>query len=135
MTRVTTPKARNVLLVLLGVAVLVTKRHYSGPFVEVIHDHGGNAAASFAAYFVTRIMTSGWRHGGLLTAGIALLVAELFEVTDGYGVMTNVYDPADFVANALGVGTAWAVDTLASSTGGVASRAAAYLRRVGSVHR
>jgi hypothetical protein len=117
MTRVTTPKARNVLLVLLGVAALVMKRHYSGPCVDIVHNHGGNASASFAVYFVISIMTSGWRYGRLLTASIALLVVELFEATNGFGVMTNVYDPVDFVANALGVGLALVVDSLASSTG------------------
>jgi hypothetical protein len=114
---VTRLKARNVLLVLLGVAALVIKRHYSGPFVEIVHSYGGNASASFAVYFVIRIVTLEWRYGRLLTASIALLVVELFEATNGFGVMTNVYDPADFVANALGVGLALVVDTLASSSG------------------
>lgn len=107
---VTTPKARNVLLVLCGVALLVLKGHYSGPLAGIVHDYGGNAAASFAVYFVVRIMTSQWRRGRLLTAGVALAVVELFEATNGFGVMTNVYDPADFVANALGVGLASVVD-------------------------
>jgi hypothetical protein len=39
-----------------------------------------------------------------VTVGIALLVVELFEATNGFGVMTNVYDPADFVVNAVGAG-------------------------------
>jgi hypothetical protein len=93
------------------------KRHYSGPFVDIVHSYGGNASASFAVYFVIRIVTLGWRYGGLLTASVALLVVGLFEATNGFGVMTNVYDPADFVANALGVGLALVVDTLASSSG------------------
>jgi hypothetical protein len=114
---VTRLKARNVLLVLLGLAALVMKRHYSGPFVDIVHSYGGNASASFAVYFVIRIVTLGWRYGGLLTASVALLVVGLFEATNGFGVMTNVYDPADFVANALGVGLALVVDTLASSSG------------------
>lgn len=108
----TTPKARNVFFVLLGVAALVLKRHYSGPFVEIIHSYGGNVSASFAVYFVVRILTSGWRYGRLVTAGIALLVVELFEVTNGFGVMTNVYDSVDLVANAVGVVLALVLDTL-----------------------
>jgi len=108
----TTSKARNVSFVLLGVAALVLKRHYSGPFVEIIHSYTGNVSASFAVYFVVRLLTSGWRYGRLVTAGIALLVVELFEATNGFGVMTNVYDPVDFVANAVGVGLALVLDTL-----------------------
>lgn len=114
-TNVITTKARNVLLVLLGVAALLMKRHYSGPFVDIAHNYGGNASASFAVYFLIRITTSGWRYGRLLTASIALLVVGLFEATNGFGVMTNVYDPADLVANALGIGLALVIDTLASA--------------------
>jgi hypothetical protein len=107
-----TSKARNVFFVLLGVAALVIKRNYSGPFAEIVYSYGGNASASFAVYFVVRILTLGWRYGRLVTASIALLVVELFEATNGFGVMTNVYDPADFVVNALGVGLALVLDTL-----------------------
>lgn len=49
------------------------------------------------------------------TAGMALLVAELFEATNGFGVMTNVYDPFDFAANAVGVGLALGLDALVLS--------------------
>ena len=112
---VKTSKARNVFFVLLGVAALVLKKHYSGPFVEIIHSYGGNVSASFAVYFVIRILTSSLRYGRLVTAGIALLVVELFEATNGFGVMTNVYDPVDFVANVVGVGLALVLDALVLS--------------------
>lgn len=108
----TTPKAYNVSFVLLGVAALVLKRHYSGPFVEIVHSYCGNVSVSFAAYFLVRILISSLRYGGLVTAGIALLAAELFEATNGFFVMTNVYDPVDFVSNAVGVGLALVVDNL-----------------------
>jgi hypothetical protein len=107
-----TSKAGNVLFILLGVAALVLKRHYSGPFVEIVYSYGGNTSASFAVYFMVGILTSGWRYGRLVTASIALLIVELFEATNGFGVMTNVYDPADFVANAFGVGLALVLNTL-----------------------
>lgn len=107
-----TSRVRNVLLVLLGVAALVSKAHYTGPFAELVHRYGGNATGSFAAYFVVRIVTSGWRQGRLLTAGVVFLFAGLFEATNGFGVMTNVYDPVDFAGNALGVAVAVVVDTL-----------------------
>ncbi len=107
-----TSKARNVSFVFLGVAALVLKSRYSGPFVEIIHSYSGNVSASFAVYFVVRILTTGWRHGRFVTAGIALLIVELFEVTNGFGVMTNVYDPVDLVANAMGVALALVLDTL-----------------------
>ena len=108
-----TSRARNVLLVLLGVAAFVSKAHYAGPLADAVHSYGGNVTGSFAAYFVLRIVTSGWRQGRLLTAGMVLLFAGLFEVTNGFGVTANVYDPVDLAANALGVAVAVAVDALA----------------------
>jgi hypothetical protein len=112
--------ARNVFFVLFGAAALVLKRHYSGPFAEIIYGYGGNVSASFAVYFVFRIftsgwiLTSGWRYGRLVTAGIALLVVELFEATNGFGVMTNVYDPVDYLANVLGIALACCVDLISA---------------------
>lgn len=40
------------------------------------------------------------------------MVVELFEVTNGFAVMHNTYDPVDLVANAAGVGLALAVDAV-----------------------
>ncbi|MBI5033278.1 MAG: hypothetical protein HZB51_22390 [Chloroflexi bacterium] len=47
-------------------------------------------------------------------AVIALLVVEGFEFTNGFGIMTNVYDPFDYLANALGVALAYFVDVLSA---------------------
>ncbi len=106
-------KARNVFLVLLGVAALVMKSHYSGPLADIVHNYGGNLAASFAVYFMIRIVVLNRKYERLLSASAAFLAVGLFEATDGFWVMTNVYDPVDFVANALGVGVAFMVDTVA----------------------
>ena len=43
-------------------------------------------------------------------AGLALAAVWGFEATDGFWVMSNVYDPWDFVADAVGVGVALGVD-------------------------
>lgn len=110
-----TSKAWYIIFVLLGVVALVLKRHYACLYGDVVYCYGGNVSASFAVYFMVRISTLGWRYGRLVTTSIVLLVVELFEVTNGFGVMTNVYDPADFVANALGVGLALLLDTLLGS--------------------
>ncbi len=89
------------------------KSHYSGPLAEIVHNYGGNVAASFAVYFMIRIVALNRKYGRLLSASVALLAVGLFEATDGFWVMTNVYDPVDFVGNALGVGVAFLVDTVA----------------------
>jgi hypothetical protein len=101
---------RNVLCVLLGAAALVLKSYYHGPLSQVLYSYGGNFAASFAVYFLAAIAASRLGRGRFVAAASALLVVEAFEVTNGFGVMSNVYDPVDLIANAAGVGVALAVD-------------------------
>jgi len=102
---------RNFVFVMLGVAVLVFKRHYSGPFEPVIHAYAANVAVSFAVYFNALFVPRQSKYKRLWAAGLALAAVELFEVFDGFGIMTNVYDSIDLVANAVGVLLALAVDT------------------------
>ncbi len=121
--------ARNVLFVIIGVAALVLRGRYSGPGHDLVHSYGGNVAVSFAAYFWALIATSPFAARFLadparreqrlnlksslprmLAAGLALVVVQLFELLDGFGVMTNVYDPFDLVANTAGTAIAFALD-------------------------
>jgi hypothetical protein len=44
--------------------------------------------------------------------GVVLPVVELFEATNGFGVMSNVFDQFDFIANAVGVKLALAVESM-----------------------
>ncbi len=104
-------KIRNVSFILLGVAALVLKRHYAGPFQELVHNYGGNITVSFAVYFIVLHLPFHFGPKRLFTAGLGLAAVELFEALDGFGVMANVYDPADFVANGVGVVLALGVDT------------------------
>jgi len=101
---------RDVLFVLLGVAVLVLKPHYHGPLAQILYSYGGNLAVSFAVYFIAAIAASRLGRGSFAAAAFALLIVEAFEVTNGFGVMSNVYDPVDLMVNAAGVGVALAVD-------------------------
>ncbi len=120
---------RNVLFVLLGAAGLVLEGRYSGPASDLVHSYAGNVAASFAAYFwaklvtvtfVVRFLADGAHREQLarsnlpevLAAGLALLLVQLFEVSDGFGVMSNVYDPLDLAANTVGIAIAFAVDAV-----------------------
>ena len=95
---------------LLGAVVLVLKRHYAGPFDEMVHSYAGNISVSFALYFVAIHLPLRNSHKRIVTAGLVLAAVELFEAFNGFGVMANVYDPFDFLANAVGVAFAWAVD-------------------------
>jgi len=103
-------KARNTFFVFLGIGGDLLKRHYSGPGWQIIHNNGGNFAVSFAVYFVATNLPLYRRSKRLVTAGLTLAVVELFEVLDGFGVMTNVYDPFDLLANLGGVALALTLD-------------------------
>jgi hypothetical protein len=111
-TSTTAGKVRNVLYVLIGVAALVLKKRYAGPGEQLVYNYGGNISASFAVYFIFLQLPIPTVLKKPVAAGLALAVVELFEALDGFGVMTNTYDPFDFVANALGVGLALVVDTI-----------------------
>jgi len=103
---------RRVALVLLGVAAFLLKPAYHGPLAELVHAYGGNVTVSFALTLLATIAASRHGWGRLAAAGATLLVVEVFELTNGFGVMANVYDPVDLAANAAGGGAALAFDVL-----------------------
>jgi hypothetical protein len=104
-------KVRNVMFVLLGVALLVSKRWYSGPLDEIVQAYLGNVSVSFAVYFLFANLEFPQRYKGILAAACAFTVVELFEAFDGFHIMSNTYDPIDFVANAVGIAMAFLIDT------------------------
>ena len=107
-------KARNVLFTVFGVAGLVLKGRYHGPYQLVVRNYCGNVAVSFAVYFLLANLPFCVKLGRLPTAGCALAVVGLFEATNGLYLMTNVYDPVDYAANAAGIGLALIADAAAS---------------------
>ena len=104
-------RVQHVLLVLVGVAGLLLKRWLASSIGEAAYCYLGNVSASFAVYFVISI---GARRNfsKLLLVLAALTVVEAFELTDGFGFMSNVYDPLDLLANAIGVGFAFVADVV-----------------------
>ena len=105
-------KVRNVLFVLLGVLVLLLKHSYSGPGQEIVKSYSGNLSISFAVYFIICFSSDHWKQNKLITAIISLTIVELFEITNGFGIMTNTYDAIDLFANLIGIILALAVDQL-----------------------
>jgi hypothetical protein len=103
-------KLRNTFFVLLGVAGFLLKGQCSGPGYQVVQGNGGNIAISFVVYFVIVNLPLHFGARRLAAASLALGVVELFEAFNGFGVMINVYDPVDFLANFLGVALALIVD-------------------------
>ena len=101
---------RNAALAVVGAAVIVLKSAYDGPFEDVVNAYAGNVAVSFALYFAAVNATSRYGRPRLIAAALTLLAVALFEITNGFGVTANVYDPADLIADAAGVGLAVIVD-------------------------
>jgi hypothetical protein len=100
---------RNLLMVLGGTVCLLLKRWFAKYLGDLAFSYVGNLSASFAVYFLVS-MPMAPKLTRVMTATLALLVVESFEFTNGFGIMTNVYDPFDYLANAIGIGLAICVD-------------------------
>ncbi len=105
-------KARNVLFVLLGISVLLLKQVYNGPGPEIVKSYSGNLSISFAVYFLICFSSDHWKQNKLITAIISLTIVELFEITNGFGIMKNVFDIFDLFVNLIGVISALVLDKL-----------------------
>ena len=114
-------RARDILFVLVGTAGLLLKSWFSGSLTDFALSYLGNLSVSFAVYYNVRLATRG-KLNRTFSAIIALLIVELFEATNGFGIMTNVYDHLDYVANALGVALAVAVDVFSSQSLGFGTK-------------
>ena len=114
---ITSKRIRNLVLILLGILVLVFKRHYTGPLEELVYAYGSNISVSFALYFIVLLGFDHLPQTRLIAVAGSFLSVELFELTNGFGFMTNVYDPMDYIANALGITMALVVDLLLDRPG------------------
>lgn len=90
--------------------LLILKQKYNGPYPEIIKSYLGNFSVSFAVYFIVQFIDHLWKTKKVITALIAIVVVSLFEFTDGFGVMTNVYDKIDLLVNFGGVLLALVLD-------------------------
>jgi hypothetical protein len=106
--------ARNTLMAVLGAVLLVLKDRYSGPGFSLVHAYAGNFVASFAVYFIVSLAVHPFKRPRLVAALASLLAVSAFEITHGYGFMSNVYDPVDLLANATGIALAVIVDSASS---------------------
>lgn len=102
--------ARAALLVSVGVVGLLLKRSYAGPHPGLVHSYLGNVSVSFSVYFLATVASARIARGRRFAAALALLVVEAFEISDGFGLLSNVYDRWDLLANAVGIGLAAGVD-------------------------
>lgn len=101
---------RNVTLAVLGVVALVLRRSYAGAGELAVHAYAGNSFVSLALYFAVLGTVLRSRYPRLLAAVVVSAVVTVFEMTNGSGVMANVYDPLDITDNAAGIGFAVLVD-------------------------
>jgi len=100
-------------MILIGTIALLSKSWFRASIGDLAHAYLGNLAASFAVYFLVANAAPRRLHR-IWTAVVALAVVEVFELTNGFGVMTNVYDPIDYLANCLGIALAYCVDLVST---------------------
>jgi hypothetical protein len=106
-------RALNVIFVLIGVAGLLLRSWFSESIPDFAFSYLGNVSVSFAVYFIVRLAVRD-KLNMILSALLAIFIVEVFEATNGFGIMTNVYDHIDYVANAIGVALAFVVDVFSS---------------------
>jgi len=109
-------KFRNTIFILTGAAGLLFKRYYTGAYPEFVHSYLGNFSVSFAVYFLVSIYVEKFNIKKYQIAIAALCVVDLFEITNGFGIMGNVFDPFDFAANLAGILIAISLDYLLKLT-------------------
>jgi hypothetical protein len=100
---------RNVAMVIIGVVALLSKSWFRESLGSLAYAYIGNLSASFAVFFIVAIAAAPKLHR-IWIAAMAIAIVDAFELTDGFGVMTNVYDPFDYLANGLGVALAFCAD-------------------------
>lgn len=103
-------RIRNVIFIFMGVLGLLSKKYYDGPYQEFVNSYLGNVSVSFSIYFLISLNETIWKQNKVITALIALTVVELFEITNGFGIMSNVFDYYDLLANLIGVSIALTLD-------------------------
>ncbi|MFZ2864325.1 MAG: hypothetical protein WA440_06200 [Ignavibacteriaceae bacterium] len=81
---------RSVSFIFTGVVLLILKQKYNRPNPEIIKSYLGNFSVSFGVYFIVQFNNHLWKTNNVITALIAIVVVSLFELTDGFCVMTNV---------------------------------------------
>jgi len=106
----TREKVKNVIFILIGVMLMLLKKNYDGPYQEIINSYLGNLSISFSMYFLISLNQIIWKSKKIITFLVSLAIVELFEITDGFGIMSNVYDSYDLIANLIGISIALALD-------------------------
>jgi hypothetical protein len=106
-------RLRNIIFVLAGVGGLLLKPAYHGPLQELVRSYAGNLSISFAVYFLATRLKFPAAWGRWPAALVALAAVQAFEATDGFGFMSNTFDPWDYAANTAGVALAVAADLAA----------------------
>jgi hypothetical protein len=102
-------KLLKVFLILLGISAFILKSQYQGPYQELVINYGSNFLISFVIYFLLSFFAASNK---FIVVVISLALVELFEVTNGYGIIPHAYDAFVLLANFIGVFLAVCLDLL-----------------------
>ena len=93
----------KVILVLLAISAFILKSQYQGPYQELVINYGSNILISFGVYLLLSLYAETRDINKFIVFVIALTLVELFDVTNGYGFMKNIYNVFDLLANFIGI--------------------------------
>lgn len=105
-----TQKTKKLICIAIGVAGLLFCGQYAGPGAGFLHSHGANVTFSFGAYFILSLCRLPLIERKPINAAYTFLGVSVQEVAQGLELYPGIFDPLDFLANAVGVCCAWVAD-------------------------
>jgi hypothetical protein len=93
----------KVILIILAISAFILKSQYQGPYQELVVNYGSNILISFVIYLLLSLYAEINDINRFIVFIIALTIVELFEVTNGYGFIKNIYSSLDLLANFIGI--------------------------------
>ena len=109
-------KLRNVLFILAGALVHILSGSYFGPFEEWVRSYGSNLAVSFALFFLLQFLRLPGIGNPLACAGYALAILFVEEFAQRSSQYAGVFDPWDFLYDAIGVFAAVGLNKIAPAS-------------------
>lgn len=105
-------RVRNLILMGISVVAILFVSFYSGTFSHFVQSYGANASFGFGMYFLLQFFKIPGIERMPTNAVYALVFTGAQEIAQFVGLNPGVFDPWDFLGNAIGIGAAMLVDTL-----------------------
>ena len=112
-----TNRVRNLVLIGISVVAILFVSLYSGTFSHFVQSYGANVSFGFGMYFLLQFFKIPGIERIPTNAVYTLVFTGAQELAQFVGLNPGVFDPWDFLANAVGIGFAVVVDYLVQPKG------------------